>query len=69
MELLAPDERPKQRAWVKFRRSKSAWLGTVMVGVFVLLAITANLLAPYEADDRHREVGDVRCEAEATDAV
>src|SRR5881392_3612968 len=45
---------PRARAWRKFRRSVSAWLGGGLVGLFVFFAITANWLARYGPEQRHR---------------
>lgn len=46
---------PQHRAWRRFRRSKSAWLGAVLVGVFAFMALSANLIAPYGPDQRGDE--------------
>src|SRR5262245_51391410 len=45
---------PRARAWRRFRRSGSAWLGGVLVGAFVFLAACANVLSSYQPDQRHR---------------
>ncbi|MCH8922723.1 MAG: D,D-dipeptide ABC transporter permease, partial [Planctomycetes bacterium] len=37
----------RSRAWRRFRRSPSAWIGGVLVGVFVFAASAADLVAPY----------------------
>src|SRR5437667_269423 len=42
------------RAWRRLRRSGSAWLGGALVGWFVFLALAADLLSPYQPDERHR---------------
>lgn len=46
---------PRGRAWRKFRRSVSAWLGGTLVGLFVFLAAAANWLGPYRPEQRHRQ--------------
>lgn len=48
--------RPATRAWMRFRSSRSAWLGIVLVGVFSLLAATADWVAPYAPNARQRDV-------------
>lgn len=35
------------RAWRRFRRSRSAWIGASLVGLFVFAAIAAEFVAPY----------------------
>ncbi|MCU0883894.1 MAG: ABC transporter permease [Beijerinckiaceae bacterium] len=40
---------PKQgRVWGKLRRSRAAWIGGSIVGVFVIMALLAPLLAPFD---------------------
>lgn len=46
--------RLQARAWRKFRRSISAWLGGGLVGGFVFMAIAANWLSRYGPEQRHR---------------
>ena len=42
------NEAPRQsRAWRRFRRSRSAWIGASLVGLFVFAAIAAEFVAPY----------------------
>jgi peptide/nickel transport system permease protein len=47
---LDPNALPAQasRVWGKLRRSRSAWIGGAIVGVFVILALLAPLIAPYD---------------------
>jgi ABC-type dipeptide/oligopeptide/nickel transport system permease subunit len=46
---------PSMRAWVRFRQSGSARIGIVLVVLFVLMALSADFLAPYAADRRDSE--------------
>jgi len=52
------DPQPQARAWVRFRRSKSAWIGGALVCVFMLMALTARFVAPYEPDQVRIEQGE-----------
>lgn len=44
-DLLPP---PESRIWGKLKRSRSAWIGGTIVTVFVLMAILAPLIAPFD---------------------
>jgi peptide/nickel transport system permease protein len=44
-DLLPP---PESRSWGKLKRSRSAWIGGSIVTVFVLMAILAPLIAPFD---------------------
>ncbi len=45
---------PTQQAWRRFKRSSSGKAGLLIVGFFILLAMLAPLLMPYDATkDRH----------------
>lgn len=41
------------RAWRRFVRSKSARIGMLLVSLFVFIAFSAELLAPYRPEQRH----------------
>ena len=43
---------PRQRAWLRLRRSHSARIGATVVIVFLLMAIGCGVLAPYEPESR-----------------
>lgn len=45
------------RVWKSLRRNPSAWIGGLVLLVVLLLAATANLIAPYGPDDRDTAVG------------
>ncbi len=38
---------PLSRSWRRFAASRSAWIGAAIVGLFVLVALTADWTAPY----------------------
>jgi peptide/nickel transport system permease protein len=46
---------PAARSWRRFVRSPSAWIGGALVGLFILVALSADFIAPYRpnhtADD------------------
>jgi peptide/nickel transport system permease protein len=42
----------QSRAWRRFRRSRSAWIGGLLVGLCMFGALAADLLAPYGPTDR-----------------
>lgn len=44
---LPIDRSPLARIWQRLVRSRSAWIGFSIIGLFVLLALTANISAPY----------------------
>ncbi|MCA9225188.1 MAG: ABC transporter permease [Planctomycetales bacterium] len=54
-ETVVPQP-PAARAWRRFRRSVSAWVGLAIVSLFVGVAITADWIAPYDPSQRHAEV-------------
>ena len=45
---LAPLERPMQRAWRQLVKRKGAMVGLGLIAAFILLAVAAPLVAPYE---------------------
>jgi peptide/nickel transport system permease protein len=47
---------PVARAWRRFRASRSAWIGGLLVGGFVLVALGAHWLAPYAPNFTASEV-------------
>lgn len=47
---------PKQRAWLRLCRSRSARIGAFIVSVFLLLAMCGGWLAPYAANARDATV-------------
>ncbi|MDA1054776.1 MAG: ABC transporter permease [Planctomycetota bacterium] len=49
-------ETPKQRAWVRLRRSSSARTGSIVVFGFLLMAVFGHWLAPYAPDSRDATV-------------
>ncbi|MEM7247549.1 MAG: ABC transporter permease [Acidobacteriota bacterium] len=42
-----------KRAWLAFKRRRSAVVGAVLVGFLVLAGVFGPLLAPYDPDERH----------------
>ncbi len=65
----APETRVKGRAWRRFRRSTSAWIGASIVGLFAFMAVSADWVAPYAPDISHRlEPGQAR-EPDNSDAT
>jgi len=49
--LLATGPSPTARVWQRLRASRSARLGAALVGLFLLVAVGADWLAPYGPDD------------------
>lgn len=47
---------PTWRAWRRVARSRSVWLGASVVLAFVLMALGADLIAPYEPDTRFEQL-------------
>ena len=47
---------PRARAWIRFRRSRSAQIGGTLVLFFATLALLADSAAPYARDFRDHEV-------------
>lgn len=45
---LAPLERPMQRAWRQLVKRKGAMVGLGLIAAFILLAVAAPLVAPYD---------------------
>ena len=41
------DAPTRSRAWRRFRRSRSAWIGAALVGFFVFAAAAADVISPY----------------------
>ncbi|MBC8356515.1 MAG: ABC transporter permease [Planctomycetes bacterium] len=56
--MNAPDtiESPKQRAWVRLRRSSSARTGSTVILCFLLIAVFCQILAPYAPNSRDATV-------------
>lgn len=50
MDTTGPEEldAPRGRVWDKLRRNRSAWIGGGIVATFVLLALLASVIAPYD---------------------
>jgi peptide/nickel transport system permease protein len=44
------------RRWRKFRRSRGVWIGLSLVALFVLMALLADVIAPYPPDARHEQL-------------
>lgn len=51
-EIDHPNLAERWRAWRRFRTNVSAWIGAGLVGGFLLIAFTADLIAPYDKDFR-----------------
>lgn len=47
---------PAARAWLRLWRHHSAWAGTAIIGLFVVVALGAGILAPYGPDDTAQEL-------------
>ena len=45
-------ERPSSRAMRRLLRSRSAWLGMLLAGGFVLVALLADVIPPWEVNHR-----------------
>jgi peptide/nickel transport system permease protein len=43
---------PGARAWKRLAASRSAWIGGALVGLFIVVAVAADWLAPYGRGDR-----------------
>src|SRR5687767_7121653 len=43
---------PAARAWRRLASSRSAWIGAAVVGLFIVVALAADWLAPYGANER-----------------
>jgi len=52
LDTLGEDQAPKGEVWRRLRRNPAFIVGTVLIAVFVLVAIFAPLLAPYSPTDR-----------------
>lgn len=46
---------PLQEFWHYFKRNKGAVVGLVYVSVMILIAVFANVLAPYNPADQFRD--------------
>jgi ABC-type dipeptide/oligopeptide/nickel transport system permease subunit len=46
-----PDRSPAVRAWLRLIRGRSTWVGGALVGLFVLLALSARVAAPYGVNE------------------
>lgn len=42
--------------WRRVARSRAVWIGAVVVGVFIVLALAADIIAPHGADDRYEKL-------------
>ncbi|MFM7845521.1 MAG: ABC transporter permease [Planctomycetota bacterium] len=42
----------RRRAWLRFVRNRSAWVGMLIVGILLVAAIGADWLAPYRANEQ-----------------
>jgi peptide/nickel transport system permease protein len=49
---------PLSRSWRRFAASRSAWIGAAIVGLFVLVALTADWAAPYRPSFTAEEVAE-----------
>ena len=49
---------PAARAWLRLRRHQSAWIGAALIGLFVLIALGADFLAPYGPNATAEEVAE-----------
>lgn len=56
MDNTVTTDTPKQRAWVRLRRSGSARTGSVVIIGFMLMAVFCQLIAPYGPDSRDASV-------------
>jgi peptide/nickel transport system permease protein len=45
---VASDESPARRAWRRLKRRKSAMLGLVIIVLFIIIALTATWIAPFD---------------------
>jgi len=52
----APDSSPRARVWRRLKRSRSAWIGASLVGIFAIAALLADVLAPYGQNHTADEV-------------
>ncbi|WP_035655926.1 ABC transporter permease [Bradyrhizobium sp. STM 3809] len=48
IRTLAPLERPMQRTWRRLVRRRGAMVGLGLITIFILLAVSAPLVAPYD---------------------
>jgi len=56
--LAAPHQSPAFRAWQRLRRHQSAWIGAALIGLFVLIALGADFIAPYGPNAAADEVAE-----------
>jgi peptide/nickel transport system permease protein len=49
---------PLARAWRRLAASRSAWIGAALIGLFVLVALTADWTAPYDVNHTSDKVAD-----------
>jgi peptide/nickel transport system permease protein len=47
---------PAARAWQRLAQSRSGWIGGGIVTVFLLVAVTADYIAPYGVNETRREI-------------
>jgi peptide/nickel transport system permease protein len=52
----AVHQSPAARAWLRLARHRSAWIGAGLIGLFVLVALGADFLAPYGLNEPAAEV-------------
>jgi peptide/nickel transport system permease protein len=56
-DLSGRGDLPRARAWQRLVRSRSAWIGAILVGVFAFLALAAGIVAPYGRDEPSTRAG------------
>lgn len=49
---------PAARAWLRLLRNRSAWIGAALIGTFIVIALAANLLAPYGPNETAESVAE-----------
>lgn len=49
-------ESPNARRWRRIARSRAIWIGVLIVGAFILIALLADVIAPHGADDRYEKL-------------
>jgi peptide/nickel transport system permease protein len=50
----APAASPRGRVWRRLAHSRAAWIGGSLVGAFLLIALAADVIAPYGPDEVDR---------------
>ncbi len=46
--VLAPDDLRPGRLWQAFRKNRLAWIGVVLLGLLIVMAVLAPWIAPYD---------------------